>query len=203
MCVRRPFALLFSHRARSVGDLHMWRVFELRDRADATGRGNEGTDEDISKGKRSAAAQKTLQMEKEKRTPPPPPRTVTRREKSSSIPRSLSRQGGREGTSEAPFNNFGQRKKISSHGQGKEGRGIWSNNVLYPPPPRLSSPPFSLPHTLFPLDAGRIRIRGRGDCPSLHQSTPPRQEGGRKNIPSAVCRGNNFRRDIPGGKGWS
>ncbi len=32
MCVRRPFALLFSHHARSVGDLHMWRVFESRDR---------------------------------------------------------------------------------------------------------------------------------------------------------------------------
>ncbi len=194
MCVRRPFALLFSHHA----GICICGEFLSCEIASATGRGaraqkGEGTDEDISKGKRSAAAQKTLQMEKEKRNPPPS--TV-----SSSIPRSLSRQGGR-GTSEASFNNFGQRKKISSHGQGEGREGNMEQQCVIPFSPSPFFPPFSLPHTLFPLDAGRIRIRG--DCPPLHQSTPPRQEGGRKNIPSAVCRGNNFRRDIPGGKGWS
>ena len=180
---------------------------EFLSREIATGRGaraqkkERGTDEDISKGKRSAAAQKTLQMEKEKRTPPPSPDGYAQGKiiLDPTVPFKAGREGG--GQAKPPSTTLGSEKNLFPW-TGERKRGIWSNNVLYPPPPSLfSSPPFSLPHTLFPLDAGRIRIRG--DCPSLHQSTPPRQEGGRKNIPSAVCRGNNFRRDIPGGKGWS
>ncbi len=195
MCGGRPFALLFSHHAGICicGEFLSCEI--------ATGRGaraqkkGEGTDEDISKGKRSAAAQKTLQTEKEKRNPPSPDGFRAGK----NHPRSHGPFQGTEGGGRAkpPSTTLGSEKKSLPMDRGKGGRGIWSNNVLYPPPPLLSSPPFSLPHTLFPLDAGRIRIRG--DCPSLHQSTPPRQEGGRKNIPSAVCRGNNFRRDIPGG----
>ena len=140
MCVRRPFALLFSHRARSVGDLHMWRVFELRDRADATGRGNEGTDEDISKGKRSAAAQKTLQMEKEKRTPPPLP---GRLRAGKNHPRShgpfQGREGGR-GRAKPPSTTLGSEKKSLPMDRGKKG-GEYGATMCYTLLPLVFLPP--------------------------------------------------------------
>ncbi len=74
---------------------------------------------------------------RKRKEPPLPPPTVTRREKSSSIPRSLSRQAGREGDKRSPLQQLWAAKKISSHGQGK-GREEYGATMCYTLPLPLS-----------------------------------------------------------------